>query len=572
MLAPLANLVAIRSHDLVLLERLRRDIETRKSHEVYRPSQNWVVAVSPLPPHSSRPKQNGRTYFVEGSDLFSGAGAADEIGATAARAPERLRSFTGDFGFLHIDDDGDAAVVRSCGGRVPFYVWGGRGLILVATTLSDVIRFMPGEPTIDGLTCATWMTGWSLWPYGRTFFKEVSAVPRGHAVHISEGTVSRDTIYWDPRPDGLRRPSPKMLREHAESLREILFASLDRELDPNGHNLLTLSGGVDSSSLAAIAAGPLGRAVDTLTLLVPGEEARSREMTYIDTLRTAVPLNRSWEFALDLRGRIELVRAAPRVAFPMFHPALGALPQVLEEQNVSVLFGGEFGDEIGGSSFTIPDWLRDTGFWRLLRSPRAWPSGKKRTPLLWAKHRARDAVRRPFWPFPETIRHTFIASAAREEYRQWMYEWRRAEASDRRPLRYLSLQAETDGFVAMNWEAASSLGVRRAWPFFSREALELGFECHPSELVGPGIKKLLRAALVGDVPPQNLHRADRGHSPNAPQMIELPELPDALSALFARPPTTEEQSKEGWPLLDPWVELWSAVEELGRNQPFFSGM
>src|SRR4029077_308797 len=87
--------------------------------------------------------------------------------------------------------------------------------------------------------------------------------------------------------------------------------------------------------------------------------------------------------------------------------------------------------------------------------------------------------------------------------------------------RYLALQAEKDGFVTMNWEAASALGVRRSFPFFYREVLELAFECHPSELVGPGTKKLLRAALAGDVPSRNLNRADKGHWGGSARDLQL---------------------------------------------------
>ena len=87
--------------------------------------------------------------------------------------------------------------------------------------------------------------------------------------------------------------------------------------------------------------------------------------------------------------------------------------------------------------------------------------------------------------------------------------WREA-AHDQDPLRYLALLTEEDGFVVMNWEATSALGIRRSFPFFNREAIELAFECHPTELVGPGTKKLLRTALRGDVPQKNLQRPDKG--------------------------------------------------------------
>jgi hypothetical protein len=62
----------------------------------------------------------------------------------------------------------------------------------------------------------------------------------------------------------------------------------------------------------------------------------------------------------------------------------------------------------------------------------------------------------------------------------------------------------------MYWEGASPLGARPLLPFFSREALELAFRCHPRDLLGPGKKRLLRDALRADVPTRNLMREDRG--------------------------------------------------------------
>jgi hypothetical protein len=47
-------------------------------------------------------------------------------------------------------------------------------------------------------------------------------------------------------------------------------------------------------------------------------------------------------------------------------------------------------------------------------------------------------------------------------------------------------------------------------PFFNREVLELAFQCHPRELLGPDHKQLLRAALRDDVPARTLLRPDGG--------------------------------------------------------------
>ena len=98
-----------------------------------------------------------------------------------------------------------------------------------------------------------------------------------------------------------------------------------------------------------------------------------------------------------------------------------------------------------------------------------------------------------------------------EEYSEWYEEQRRRFYQDRPPWRYLNLETcLSDGFVAMNWEGTSPLGIRRSFPFFHREILEFVFQVHPTELYGGGVKKILRRALHGLVPSRNLYRPDKG--------------------------------------------------------------
>jgi hypothetical protein len=81
----------------------------------------------------------------------------------------------------------------------------------------------------------------------------------------------------------------------------------------------------------------------------------------------------------------------------------------------------------------------------------------------------------------------------------------------------------------MNWEATTELGIRRSIPFFTREMLELAFECHPSELFETGRRGLARRGLADDVPRSTLFMDDRGTWPDdAPdRAIPLPPvLPD----------------------------------------------
>jgi Asparagine synthase len=545
-LPPLANVFALKSPDPHLLDRVERAGRTWAPHRTWRrPHSSWLVMVETVPPTPSAIEADTGTYFTEGSDLFD-ATQTRALAETATKAASSLGRYEGDFGFLHVGPSGDATFVRSCGGRVPLYTRSGHSYVAFGTRLTELVALTPDDVTLDPLICAIWGAGRAMFPEGRTFFREVRSVPRGHAVTIAADGRMRIHQYWDPRPLAVSKPTDAQRRDHIEHCRTLLLDYLGRELDPDGHNILTLSGGVDSSCLAALAAGSLGYSVSTLSLVPRDEPARSQEMAYIENLRRSYEFERTWEFPLDYEGRTDAARSTPRVAFPIVHPALCLLPRVVEEGRVNTLFGGEFADQACGSPFTFPDWLRHTSPLELAHRRREWPIGR-RTAVRWVKHRMLGLGRRPFLPIPEEL-PDYVQPAVRHEYRQWRADRRRALAADHRPLRYLAFQCEQDEFIAMNWEAATAAGARRAWPFFTRAMLELAFDCHPWELVGPGTKKLLRTALEGQVPRLNLQRETRGpsDSPRRPHPPP-PAVPD-LEGIFSAERLSREVDEIGVPI------------------------
>ncbi|MGH7567651.1 MAG: asparagine synthase-related protein [Gemmatimonadales bacterium] len=507
---PLANLFAAHSPDPAWLDDLAGALErSGEFAEVWRPDPTWVAAAAPLPrspPDGAEARRLGLA-FAEGRDVI---GPPSEAARLADADPDRLAALPGDFGFIRFRPRGRATVVRSCGGLVPFYLCGGGadGRWAVATRLGYLVRFLPDEPRLDPLVNAIWTSGYGVFADGRTFLEGVAILDRGCHARLEAGRPAALGRYWDPRPARLTPPSPARAHAHAHRLRDLLLRRLERDLDPEDGNLLTLSGGVDSSALGALAAGAVGRPVWTWSMLPDQADWFADEMSYIRPLAHRYGFTRSWIVRLRETTRVELLRAAPSVAFHVAHPALCALPEIVRQAEVRVLFGGEFADEVCGSALTLPDWTAHTSPAALAARLRALPFGP-RTLVRWVMHRARVLARRPRMPFPPRL-FAFIRPELQAEYREWLARRRRAAVDDRRPLSYLSLRTELHGFVAMNWEVASALGVRRSFPFFNREMLELACDCHPHELVGPGPKRLLRAALDGHVPPRNLYRSHKG--------------------------------------------------------------
>ena len=549
---PLANLFAVHDDDPAVLDEMMMDLQrSGEFAHVWRPAPGWVAAVAPLPggtPDGDLERQH-QLAFAEGRDVLLERSGQDpvarwrEIAELADLHPDCLASLPGDFGFIRFRADGEATVVRSCGGLVPFYLKAVGERCAIGTRLGDFVRYLPDEPRLDPLVNALAATSWLLFPDGRTFLEGVTILERGHFARLN-GEVQTGR-YWDPRPKHSPYPTREQEREHAERLRGLLIAKLERDLAPEGGNLLTLSGGVDSSSLAALAAGVVGRDLMSFSL-IPRKEREdlvAHEMSFIEPLAQKFGFTRRWAIHWHERLVLELWRAAPRIVFHVLHPALCSLPGILREAPVRVLFGGEFADEVCGSKFTVPDWGRQTSLFRLLTDGE-WLRKNPRGLGRWARYRLAMLRGREPLPFPRELLEENLATnepldlfhpAVREEYLAWWERRRRELREDRSPWRHLAMHSATlDPFVPMNWEACSALAVRRSFPFFNREVLELAFECHPAELYGPdpGAKKLLRAALHDDVPHHNLYRADKSsRDENARELMDTVQGPPPVAPL-----------------------------------------
>jgi asparagine synthetase B (glutamine-hydrolysing) len=511
MLRPMANIFAVADPDPGFLDRMEERLAASDEFDLaWRPAPGWVVARAPLPESEpDRDTVRSRGFaFVEGRERLERGRDfdwLDRVTKLADRSPHSLAELPGDFGFVRFRPDGTVLAVRSCGGLVPFYLHRrpGGGLAL-GTLLNYFPRFIPGRFHADSLINASWDLALTF-IHGRTFVDRVSVLPRGSHTELHVGKAPQTGVYWDPRPDAGEKPEPSA--EHPRELRRILIETLSRDLDSEGRNLLLLSGGVDSCSVGALAAGTVGHKLSSWSLLPPAEAERSHELSYIDSVVSRFGIEPAHKLELTEETDLRWIAAPPGLPFQILHPALCDLPRICAEQEVRVLMCGMFADEVCGHVQRMNDWARHTSL-RALLNGAALPFGR-RDYLRWARRRLRDAMGRTRIGFAEEL-PAWARPDAAAEYRDWFQRYRAARARDRRPLKDLANRVAADGWVAMNWEGTAPLGVRRSLPFFNREVLELAFQCHPRELLGPGPKRILREALRDDVPAKNLLRSDSG--------------------------------------------------------------
>jgi hypothetical protein len=539
MLRPVANLFAVRDPDPAALDAIERRLKaTDDFSTVWRPAPEWVAAQASLP-HSKPDDDSIRARgfaFAEGRDRLEAGGAPDWVAKVARltdEAPDRLDELPGDFSFLRFREDSSVSAVRSCAGHAPMYLHrDARGRVAVGTLLRYFVDFLPDRFEPDPLINVAWVIA-SQFIDDRTFLRGVSILPPASHTQLEADGALATIRYWDPRPEAGETPEPDP--EHAHELRELLVATLRRDLDPAGGNLIALSGGVDSSSLAALAAGTLDFPLSSWSMIAPYEPERSHELSFIEPLAETVGIE-----PVHLCERTDAV--AERWAtefqglpFQVINPGLCELPRIRAQQKVRVYFGGEFADDLAGHAGRLTDWAVHTSPRSLFRRARDLPFGG-RDRLRWAKRGVLNAIGRPPFPFLEGL-PDWVHPQIRAEYREWVGRTQAARARDRQPLRELADRVKADVWVAQSWEGTTPHGVRRTNPCFNREVLELAFRCHPHDLLGPGPKRLLRDALHEDVPARNLLRPDKAHwrhSDYEDVLGEQTELP-AAATHFVRP-------------------------------------
>ncbi len=536
--APLANLFGIHVRDprarLELLEKLRANPAIERACEL---ASGWLVAWKRLPHSGAVAFHDDALLFAEGGERLAGA-TPDEAGrlhALATREPARLAELSGDFTLAALGEAGGVTVTRSAGGLAPMYVWRGPESIGFSTLLGHVARFRPEPPRLDPLANAIWLAWSGGQAEGRSLLADVIAVGRGEFVTLDPREAPRRSRYWEPRdrPMGPRRG--QVSDAVAEELRDCLLASLRGGLAPDAGNVVSLSGGVDSSALLALASGELGRAVSTVSLVPPdGRALRQRELRYVRGMSAAFPGPCRVHFPLDLASRVALVRAAPPAATHFVQPVLGVLAQHAPRAGLTVWVGGEYADEVCGSYRTYHDWCEEASLGHVLRRGRELPFGRADA-LRWARHHLRVRVGRTPMPHPAQA-PALLHEDVRAEYREWFLGQQGALEQDRSPHRFLHACFERDAPIACYWEGTSELGMRKLTPFQTRRVVELGYEQHPLDVLGPSTKRFLRRALAPDVPTWALYRPDKGSwgRPLAEGVRPWREpIPPAAAALLA---------------------------------------
>jgi asparagine synthase (glutamine-hydrolysing) len=185
----------------------------------------------------------------------------------ALHGPAMLERLNGIFAFAVWDDlEQRLFVARDRLGVKPLYYMHRRGLFAFASELKVLLPFLE-TPSLDTSALADYLT--FLWvPDPKTAFREIEKLPPGHYAWVDESGISIHE-YWDLHFS----PEEQSEGEWCEQVAETVHRSVLRQMVSDVPLGSFLSGGVDSSAIAAAMAGQ-GAPVETYTIGSPGEEPR----------------------------------------------------------------------------------------------------------------------------------------------------------------------------------------------------------------------------------------------------------------------------------------------------------
>lgn len=209
-----------------------------------------------------------------------------------------------------------------------------------------------------------------------TIYEAIQRLPPGHSLVATHDKV-RLHEYWSPLHS--RSISPRTFKEHAELFREIFIEAVRcRAVGPLPIGS-TLSGGLDSSSIACVAArilqeeqrGPLHSFSAIFPSLPPATLARIDERHYMDVVQ-----RQCGSIAHPVRADLihpfaSLQEDVFHVGQPFFGPNMyihNALFAEAAQHGVTVFFDGTDGDSVLSYGFELFPYLLATGRWAALFS------------------------------------------------------------------------------------------------------------------------------------------------------------------------------------------------------------
>jgi asparagine synthase (glutamine-hydrolysing) len=475
----------------------------------------------PAPPASPRPLclLDG---FIDNASLLG-----DSLGLAAHADPELLLAaayrrwgrtlparLRGDFILVIWDaEHGEGLIARDQLGVRSLYLAESGGSLCFANELRDLLRLLPTRPSPDRASLAHWLAA-SNRPGNATLYEGVRRLDPGAVLFLNREGM-REEAYWQPT---FREPLRASPAELAERTRVAIEQAVACRIDEEGASGVLMSGGLDSATVAAVAAGLAPTKVSAYAGVFP-EHPGVDESALIDELRTTLMLPGA---NAEVRSG-GLLASALESAQTWQAPLLGwgdfwTLPllRAAAAAGVTSTLGGDGGDELfGPRAYLMADHLRRVQPRKALAFALELPGAGERPP------RRQVARVLATWGFagalPPTLQDvawrlgligkapSWLDAAAAAELRESddPYAWKRLDGPRwwAHTAYGITRGVEETGVFEHQRRRAALAGLDARHPLFDLDLLELALRQPPEASFDRHRNRpLLRASMAGLVP------------------------------------------------------------------------
>jgi len=424
-------------------------------------------------------------------------------------------------------------VARDRMGIKPLYYTRHDSALIFGSELKSLLTY-PGLPRSVDLVALNEYLSFEYIPTPRTIFQGISKLPPGHALSFYEGTL-KIWQYWDVNLGRSENIQPKRIQEYESELLEVLRNAIRKEMVSDVPVGVLLSGGLDSSAVAALMSEATPGNVKSFSIRF--DDPSFDESNYARLVARHLQTEH-YELTLTPKLTLELV---PQLAKFLDEP-LGdssIIPTFLLSQfarhHVKVALGGDGGDELFAGYSTLQahrlveyyEWLLP-GFVR----HRLIPWVVDRLPVSFDNISLDFKLRRFIAGrgIPIVMRHhqwlgSFTAAQKQELLQPWTQlqekdtyqvafeHQRNSQAKEAlNQLLYCDLKLYLEGDILPKVDRASmanSLEVRV--PLLNHTLVEYAAQLpHSLKLRGLTTKYLLRRTMRDRLPPEILRRGKKG--------------------------------------------------------------
>jgi asparagine synthase (glutamine-hydrolysing) len=291
------------------------------------------------------------------------------LGAYRAWGEESAAKLLGDFAFVIWDARTRSLFgARDRLGLKPLYYTQQGSTLFIASEAKALLSALDRTPEPDDeLVLAMLLSECREPDNTRSLFTGIHRLPPGHVLRMRDGRIETSR-YWqiDPARQTLYR-RPEEYVEHFGALFREAVACRTRSAYPVG---CTLSGGLDSSSITAMAAATAGSSVEAFTIFSDDPESDERRYARQVAATAGIPL---WEFHdrghNPLEGLEELLW---KVECPLVSTMsdIPGFSRLVRSRHCRILLDGEGGDHLLDEEGYLSDLALKTPPARFLRETR----------------------------------------------------------------------------------------------------------------------------------------------------------------------------------------------------------